>query len=82
MIIDFRLGRGIDGLDAITALRAAFGRATPAVLVSGESEAEALARIQASGVLLMHKPVPPARLRSVLAHLVMKRDEREPIVTG
>jgi hypothetical protein len=33
-------------------------------------------------VLLMHKPVPPARLRSVLAHLVMKRDEREPIVTG
>ena len=50
-------------------LRDRFG-AIPAVLVSGASSAEDLARIEASGVLLLHKPVSPARLRSVLAHLV------------
>jgi hypothetical protein len=42
----------------------------PAVLVSGASSADELARIEASGILLLHKPVPPARLRSVLAHLL------------
>jgi signal transduction histidine kinase/ActR/RegA family two-component response regulator len=69
MIVDFRLAHGIDGLDAIRTLRDRFG-AIPAVLVSGASSADDLARIEASGVLLLHKPVPPARLRSIVAHLV------------
>jgi CheY-like chemotaxis protein len=69
MIVDFRLAHGIDGLDAIRTLRDRFG-AIPAALVSGASSADDLARIEASGVLLLHKPVPPARLRSIVAHLV------------
>ena len=69
MIVDFRLGNGADGLDAIRALRARFGP-VPALLVSGASNAADLARIEASGVPLLHKPLPPARLRSVLAHLL------------
>jgi signal transduction histidine kinase len=80
MIIDFRLGDGTDGLEAIAALRLAFGRAVATVLVSGESASDQLARIQASGVLLMHKPVPPARLRSLLAHLLLKRDEADSVL--
>jgi signal transduction histidine kinase/ActR/RegA family two-component response regulator len=69
MIVDFRLAHGANGLEAIAALRERFG-AVPAVLVSGASSADELARIEASGILLLHKPVPPARLRSVLAHLL------------
>jgi signal transduction histidine kinase/ActR/RegA family two-component response regulator len=69
MIVDFRLANGADGLNAIQMLRDRFG-AIPAVLVSGASSAEDLARIEASGIPLLHKPVSPARLRSVLAHLV------------
>jgi two-component system, sensor histidine kinase len=70
MIVDFRLGNGADGLETIASLRARFGRAIPAVLVSGASAAEELALIEASGIPLLHKPLPPARLRSVLAHLL------------
>jgi hypothetical protein len=51
-------------------LRARFGRANPAVLVSGESAPMQLARIEASGLPLLHKPLPPARLRSMLSHLL------------
>jgi signal transduction histidine kinase/CheY-like chemotaxis protein len=69
MVVDFRLGNGGDGLDAIRAVRARFGL-VPALLVSGASNAADLARIEASGVPLLHKPLPPARLRSVLAHLL------------
>jgi CheY-like chemotaxis protein/anti-sigma regulatory factor (Ser/Thr protein kinase) len=69
MIVDFRLANGADGLDAIRALRARFG-VVPALLVSGASTAGDLARIEASGIPLLHKPLPPARLRSVLAHLL------------
>jgi signal transduction histidine kinase/CheY-like chemotaxis protein len=70
MVVDLRLGRGADGLATIALLRARFGQAIPAVLVSGESAALELARIDASGVPLLHKPLPPARLRSILSHLL------------
>ena len=76
MIVDFRLGTHGDGLDAIAQLRQRFGGDVPAVLVSGESAAEELARIAASGIPLLHKPLPPARLRSVLAHLLASRPAR------
>jgi signal transduction histidine kinase/ActR/RegA family two-component response regulator len=70
MIVDFRLGDGADGLETIASLRARFGRMIPAVLVSGASAVEELALIEASGIPLLHKPLPPARLRSTLAHLL------------
>jgi len=78
MLVDFRLGDGVDGLETIAVLRRAFGSATPAVLVSGESGELELSRIQASGTLLLHKPLPPARLRSLLAHLLRPADHLEP----
>jgi hypothetical protein len=42
----------------------------PALLVSGESSGAELARIKASGIPLLHKPVPPARLRAALLYVL------------
>jgi CheY-like chemotaxis protein len=70
MLVDYRLGPGIDGLQTIARLRRTFGASVPAALVSGESAQDDLARIQASGIPLLHKPVRPARLRSLLVHLL------------
>ncbi|HKU85612.1 MAG TPA: ATP-binding protein [Casimicrobiaceae bacterium] len=70
MLVDYRLGSGADGLAAVAELRRVFGPATPAVLVSGESGELELGRIRESGVPLLHKPLPPARLRSLLVHLL------------
>ena len=72
LIVDFRLAAGRDGLEAIAAIRAAHGN-VPALLVSGESHPVQLARIRESGLMVLHKPVPAARLRSALAHLLLRR---------
>jgi signal transduction histidine kinase/CheY-like chemotaxis protein len=81
MLVDYRLGDDADGLATIAELRKVFGRATTAVLVSGESGEIELARIGESGVPLLHKPLPPARLRSLLTHLLRATDEKpEPAV--
>jgi CheY-like chemotaxis protein len=73
LIVDYRLGAGRDGLEAIAAIRGAHGE-VPALVVSGESHPGELARIRGSGFMLLHKPVAPARLRSALAHLLQPRE--------
>jgi signal transduction histidine kinase len=70
LVVDYALAGDRDGLDAIAAIRDAVGADVPAVLVSGESHPDELARIRDSGLMVIHKPVPPARLRSTLAHLL------------
>ncbi len=70
LIADFRLPEGRDGIDAINRVRQALAHDIPAIVVSGESSSEELARITAAGFLLLHKPVAPARLRAALSHLL------------
>ena len=68
MVVDFRLPHGKSGIDAIVAVRAAVGRNVPAIVVSGESTSDQIARIRAAGFTLLSKPVAPAKLRAALVH--------------
>ena len=52
--------------DAIVAVRAGLGRALPACLISGDTDADLMQRAKALGLTLLHKPVRPAKLRSLL----------------
>ena len=70
LIVDYRLQGNATGLDAARELERAWGGRTRVLIVSGESSAAELARIGASGYPLLHKPVAPAKLRSLVAHLV------------
>ena len=70
LLVDYRLRGELDGLQAVARLREALGREIPAILISGESSVEELARIKQSGLLLLHKPVMPAKLRSALAFVL------------
>ena len=71
LITDLRLGGTTDGLALIAAVRSQPGRAElPAVLISGDTAPESLARIQATGVPMLHKPVRPARLRALMHRLL------------
>ncbi len=72
-VMDYRLRGGVDGLTALARLNAALHADLPSVLVSGESSPEELASIKHSGLPLLHKPVSPSRLRSVLAHLLSRQ---------
>ena len=67
IVADYRLRGDLTGIDAVHALRAAFGDALPALIVSGESSAEQLGRMRASGFDCRAKPVDPMHLRRWLA---------------
>jgi hypothetical protein len=49
-------------------LRARAGRAIAAWVISGDTDASVKAQVAAAGLLLLQKPVKPAKLRGVLRH--------------
>ncbi len=69
-ISDFRLRGGIDGIEAVDLLSAISGRRIVACLISGDTDAKLRQQAQAAGLTLLQKPVRPAKLRSLLRHLV------------
>jgi signal transduction histidine kinase/CheY-like chemotaxis protein len=69
IVSDYRLGEGYNGVSAIARLRAAIGRAVPACLMSGDTDGELMQVAKDAGLTLLHKPVRPAKLRSLLRHL-------------
>lgn len=66
-IVDFRLREGATGIDVIGALRARFGGALPAILATGSTTPDLAGEAERAGAALAHKPVPPARLRALVA---------------
>nr|MBA2413510.1 response regulator [Burkholderiaceae bacterium] len=70
-LVDLRLEALDDGIDIIERVRARLGADFPALLISGDTGAAQLARVRASGIPLLTKPVSPARLKSAL-HAYLK----------
>lgn len=69
VVSDYRLGEGADGLQAIALLRESLGENLPACLMSGDTDAALMLAAQSAGLTLLHKPVRPAKLRSLLRRL-------------
>jgi CheY-like chemotaxis protein len=70
IVCDYRLRDGENGLSAIEVLRAEFNEDIPAVLVTGDTGPERLREIEASGMSVLHKPVPEQVLRDALGRLL------------
>jgi signal transduction histidine kinase/CheY-like chemotaxis protein len=70
LLSDYRLQQGDDGISAVAELRAALNHKVPACLMSGDTDAALMLKAQASGLTLLHKPVRPAKLRSLLRRLL------------
>jgi CheY-like chemotaxis protein len=70
ILSDYRLQLGGDGICAVAELRAALNHSVPACLMSGDTDPALIAKAQASGLTLLHKPVRPAKLRSLLRRLL------------
>ena len=77
VISDFHLSEQSTGIDAIEQLRAAFGVPIPALLVSGDISPTLLQQAQHGGYHLLHKPVDPMPLRTMLNRLLKKRGAAE-----
>jgi signal transduction histidine kinase len=73
LIVDFRLESGHTGLEVITAMRAAFGKALPAVIVTGSLMSNQEGEAQAHDFHLLLKPVVPTKLRAMIAFKLGQR---------
>jgi CheY-like chemotaxis protein len=70
VVADYRLRSHRHGQEAIETVRRQARRKIPAVLVTGDTAADRIREAQASGVTLLHKPVPASQLHQVLADLI------------
>lgn len=70
IICDYRLPDG-DGLSLVKKLNASSAKEnTPCILISGDTDPELLQRSKEYGSHLLHKPVRPAKLRSLVLFLL------------
>ena len=67
LIVDYRLEEGKNGVDAIKGLRARFGAAVPAILVTGSTMTGHDKEAQLHDFHLLIKPVVPNKLRAMIA---------------
>ncbi len=70
IIADYRLGGGALGTDAIALLRHELGLEIPAMLISGDSSAEAISAMRASSMHVLLKPVLPKELHVLVEQLL------------
>ena len=70
IICDYRLRDGENGIDVVRQLQTHCEDGVPAMLITGDTAADRLVDAQASGLLLMHKPVPNSKLRAAIVNLV------------
>jgi len=70
IIADFRLKGNHTGADAIKAINDYYKLSIPAVIITGDTAKDRLIQAQESGHTLLHKPIKPAKLRSVISYIL------------
>jgi signal transduction histidine kinase/CheY-like chemotaxis protein len=72
IIADYRLEGPATGVDAIATLRRRWGD-LPAIVVTADHASDVQQGVSAAGLHLLHKPVRPARLRSLITHVIQRQ---------
>jgi two-component system, sensor histidine kinase len=70
IVSDYRLRGGENGIEVVEMLRSEFNIDIPALLVTGDTAPDRLRDAEASGLPILHKPLNPARLRTLIANLL------------
>ena len=70
IICDYRLRDNETGTAVVERLRSEFNDDIPAMLITGDTAPDRIREAEASGLLLLHKPVPNGKLRAAIAHLI------------
>lgn len=72
IICDYRLRDNETGSAVIERLRNEYNEAIPGMLITGDTAPDRIKEAQASGYLLLHKPVPNEVLRNAIARLMRR----------
>lgn len=75
ILADYRLRGEANGVDAIRQVQRAVGFDLPAAIVTGDTAPDRLQEANSSGFPLLHKPVDGGKLRSLLAYLMLQREQ-------
>lgn len=70
LMTDYRLPDSTNGVEVVNYLRMCFGENLPALILTGDTAPDTLQRINEAGMSILHKPIRPARLRSLIMHLL------------
>ncbi len=70
ILTDYRLRNNITGVELIEEIYNYCGFHIPAVIITGDTDQKRLKEAERSGHSLLHKPLQPAKLRSILSYLV------------
>ena len=70
LVCDFRLRDGETGLDVVRLLRSEYNEDVPAILITGETAPDRLVAVDASGLLVLHKPISNSRLHAAIANVL------------
>jgi DNA-binding NtrC family response regulator len=69
ILSDWRLRGQENGVEAVKAVRAITGPATPAVLITGDTSVDLLKLAHENGLVVLHKPLQPKHLVRLIKHL-------------
>jgi len=64
------------GIEAIEQINATTGASIPAILISGDTAPERLLDAKDKGYILLHKPIDPMRLRTVMHQFFKNHGDR------
>jgi CheY-like chemotaxis protein len=73
IISDYHLRGGDSGVEVIRRLRSVLTTPIPAFLMSGDTGPDPLREAHANGYSLLHKPVDPVLLRTMLTQVLKRR---------
>ena len=78
IVADYQLRGGESGVTAAQAVRKAFGKDIPVILVTGQTSAEQLAEATASGFPVLRKPVQGGKLLALIRAILASDETRRP----
>ncbi|MDH5408255.1 MAG: ATP-binding protein, partial [Gammaproteobacteria bacterium] len=70
ILTDYRLRENENGIDAIRQIHTIYKKDIPAIILTGDTDPERLREAKDSGFKLLHKPVSPGKLRSLMGYLL------------
>lgn len=71
IITDFRLREKRTGAQAIAAINEFLSKKIPAVIITGDTAKDRMIQARESGHILLHKPILPAKLRTVINNTLL-----------
>jgi len=70
IITDFRLREKRTGIEAINAVNNFYRKNIPAIIITGDTAKDRIIQARESGNALLHKPIMPAKLRTVINNIL------------